>query len=132
MPINLKTIQARLDDSANTGLFRAELELYQVQFEAYLLQRLRPRTIRQHMAVIGMLIDYLCWDCQVTDFSQIRRGMVCSQFRHWHCGHTGDLESQVKTSVKKFFTYLLECHQIPMGQDVIKGLEIKLKTRVLF
>ncbi|AFY62614.1 hypothetical protein [Synechococcus sp. PCC 6312] len=112
-----------------TDAFRKEFETYLAQFENYLLTRLRLGTVRQHMAVIRMLIDYLCWDCQVAGFSQIKRGMVCSKFRRWHCGHTGDLESQVKTSVKKFFMYLIECHQIPIGQDVIKGLEIKLKSR---
>lgn len=129
MGLSLQTIQARLANSANTELFRAELLLYQLQFEAYLLERLRPRTVNNHRAIIGMLIDYLCWDCQVSDFTQIKRGMVCSQFRRWYCGHTGELESQAKASVKKFFTYLIERHQIPLGQDVIKGLEIKHKPQ---
>lgn len=127
MPLNLKTIQEQLANSANTDLFREELELYYIQFEAYLLQRLRPRTVNNHLAIIGTLIDYLCWDCQMTEFSQIKRGMVCSQFRRWYCGHTGELESQVETSVKKFFTYLITVQAIPLGQDVMKGLEIKLK-----
>lgn len=43
------------------------------------------------------------------NFDEITVGMVNSQFRKWHIRKVQDaLESELKTSVKKFFNFLAE------------------------
>ncbi len=88
--------------------FRKELNQQASQFKIFLQAKLKPRTIHRHIAVTGNLIDFLCFDCGVTQFEDIRRDMVCSSFRRWYCSNMKDLtESQVNASVKKFFHFLV-------------------------
>lgn len=107
--------------------FRKELRNHLNQFEVFLQQKLKPRTIHRHLCVIDTLIDFLCFDCNVSDFQEIHRSLVCSRFRRWYCSKIGDFtESEVNTSVKKFFAFLV-CEQgIAIGKDVLTGLNIKL------
>ena len=106
--------------------FRKELNIHLTQFEIFLQPKLKPRTISRHLVVISNLIDFLCFDCGVGSFQDIRRGMVCSRFRQWYCSNMADLtESQVNTSVKKFFSFLVFEQGVSIGQDVLKGLKIK-------
>jgi glutamate-1-semialdehyde aminotransferase len=110
------------DDSE---LFHKELERQADQFEAFLQAKLKPRTIYRHVVVIGNLIEFLCFDCGVTQFKEIRRGMVCSSFRRWYCSNMQDrTESEVNTSVKKFFHFLVREQGVSVGKDVLVGLEI--------
>ncbi len=105
--------------------FRKELEQQTNQFETFLQSKLKPRTIYRHAVVIGNLIDFLCFDCGVTQFQDIRRGMVCSSFRRWYCSNMQDrTESEVNTSVKKFFHFLVTEQNISVGKDVLAGLKI--------
>jgi len=111
-----------MDDSEQ---FRKELEQQADQFEAFLKSKLKPRTIYQHMVVIGHLVDFLCFNYGVTQFEDIRRGMVCSSFRRWYCSNMQDrTESEVNTSVKKFFHFLVMEQGISVGKDVLIGLKI--------
>lgn len=110
----------------NNEVFRKELEAKLSLFKIFLKENLKPRTIHRHVVVISNLIDYLCFDWGVSDYHQIRRGMVCSHFRRWYCSNIADLtESQVNTSVKKFFSFLLNEQNISVNEDVLKGLNIK-------
>jgi site-specific recombinase XerD len=92
-----------LDDSE----CRKYLESLQREFEISLSGKLSERTIRKHSANIGLLIDFLCFDCGVRDLDDITAGMVNSGFRRWHTNKVGDAtESELKSSVKKFFRFL--------------------------
>ncbi len=108
--------------------FRTQLKYQLNQFEAFLQKTLKPRTINRHIPVITSLIDFLCFDCSVSDYSQIRRSMVCSRFRQFHCSNTGDAESQVKTSVKKFISFLVFEKGIFIDKNVLKGLNLSQKS----
>ena len=109
----------------NSEPFRKELEQQARQFEVFLQAKLKPRTIYRHAVVIGNLIDFLCFDCEITRFEDIQRGMVCSRFRSWYCSNMQDrTESEVNTSVKKFFHFLVTEQGIPVGNDVLVGLKI--------
>ncbi|MFM7601972.1 MAG: hypothetical protein ACKO7R_12370 [Pseudanabaena sp.] len=106
--------------------FRTELKVHLAQFEVYLQQKLKPRTIHRHLCVIGTLIDFLCFGCNVSNFQEIHRSIVCSRFRRWYCSKIGDFtESEVNTSVKKFFDFLVCEQKIAIGKDVLTGLNIK-------
>jgi len=108
--------------------FRKELERQKGQFKTFLESKLKPRTIYRHMVVIGDLVDFLCFDCGVTQFKDIRRGMVCSSFRRWYCSNMQDrTESELNTSVKKFFHFLVTEQGVSVGKDVLAGLKISVK-----
>jgi len=83
------------------------LEKLRKEFEIYLADKLAKRTVYKHVVIIGLLIDYLCFDCGVRDLDDITVGMVNSGFRKWHTSKIQDaLESEIKSSVKKFFLFL--------------------------
>ncbi|WLE98630.1 MAG: hypothetical protein QTN59_07275 [Candidatus Electrothrix communis] len=104
---------------------RKELEQQLTEFEKFLQAKLKSRTVYGHAVVIGNLIDFLCFDCGVTRFQDIRRGMVCSRFRRWYCSNMQDrTESQVNTSVRKFFHFLATEQGVSVGTDVLVGLKI--------
>jgi hypothetical protein len=86
---------------------REYLEHLRKQFEISLSSKLSKRTINKHSAIIGLLIDFLCFDCQLRGLDEVTVGMVNSQFRRWHIRKVGDMqESELKTAVKKFFIFL--------------------------
>lgn len=87
--------------------FRAYLEKLRKEFEVFLSDKLSKRTIYKHSVIIGLLIDFLCFDCGLRSLDDLTVGMVNSQFRRWHISKIGDAqESEIKTAVKKFFMFL--------------------------
>ena len=119
----------RMNDDNDNEIFKTELKVQLAQFEIFLQQNLKPRTIFRHSCVIDTLIDFLCFDCNVRNFQEIRRGMVCSRFRQWYCSNIADLsESQVNASVKKFFSFLVFEQRIAIAKDVLTGLKIKSES----
>jgi hypothetical protein len=68
----------RILEDEDTEGFKRKLKIYLTEFEIFLQPKLKPRTIYQHLVVIGNLIDFLCFDCNVNSFEEIRRSMVCS------------------------------------------------------
>jgi len=109
-------------------VFQEELKSHLAKFEIFLQQKFKLRTIHNHVVVISHLIDFICWDCNVSSFLEIHRGMVCSRFRQWYCSNTGDSESQANASVKKFFTFLVFEQGITINKDVLTGLKIKINS----
>ena len=79
-----------MDDEDNER-FRKKLKAQLAKFDAFLVNKLKPRTISRHKMVINTLISFLCVDCDVSDYQEIRRGMVCSRFRRWYCSNIADL-----------------------------------------
>jgi hypothetical protein len=107
--------------------FREQLDSYCNDFEDYLMQSVTKRTAHKHSCVTSLLIDYLHWDCSVSSFSEITRGMVCSSFRRWYASKVADLsETEINTSVKKFFSYLVNERGVEVGKDILVGLKIKV------
>jgi hypothetical protein len=93
----------------NEDQFRECFEAILKEYERHLLSQFSERTVRKHTVIISLLIDYLCFDCGVSNFDEITVGMVNSQFRKWHTSKIQDaLESELKTAVKKFFNFLAQ------------------------
>lgn len=91
----------------NDDQCRKHLESLQKEFEVSLAGKLSERAIRKHSANIGLLIDFLCFDCGVRDLDDITVGMINSGFRRWHTSKVGDAtENELKSSVRKFFRFL--------------------------
>ncbi len=87
--------------------FRSYLDNLQQEFSVFLSSRVSKRTVRKHSAIIGLFIDFICFDCQVRSIIAVTRGMANSYFRKWYNSKIGDVtESELKTAIKKFFIFL--------------------------
>jgi hypothetical protein len=86
---------------------RKQLEQYARDFERALAQQYAPKTVRKHLAIITLFIDFVCWDTDVRRMEEITRGIANSAFRQWYLRKVGDrTESELKTAIKKFFQFL--------------------------
>ena len=90
-----------------TERFRDYLSNLSKEFEEHLLSTRSPRTANKHATIIGLFIDFLCYNTDVRRLEDITRGIANSYFRRWYISKVGDCtESELKTAVKKFFEYL--------------------------
>jgi hypothetical protein len=86
---------------------RKQLEQCARDFEHVLTQQYAPKTVRKHMAIIALFIDFVCWYTDVCRVEEITRGIANSYFRQWYLSKVGDrTESELKTAIKKFFQFL--------------------------
>jgi site-specific recombinase XerD len=86
---------------------RKQLEQCARDCELVLTQQYAPKTVRKHMAIIALFIDFVCWNTDVCRIEEITRGIANSYFRQWHLSKVGDrTESELKTAIKKFFQFL--------------------------
>jgi hypothetical protein len=86
---------------------RKQLEQWAREFQRLLAQQYAPKTVRKHMAILGLFIDFVCWDTDVRRIEEITRGIANSAFRQWYLRKVGDrTESELKTTIKRFFQYL--------------------------
>jgi hypothetical protein len=91
----------------NDNECRYYLEYLQAKFEEYLSRKLSSRTVNKQVAIVGLLIDFLCFDCNLKGMDDITVGMANSYFRKWYLSKVGDAtESELKTAIKKFFIFL--------------------------
>jgi hypothetical protein len=82
---------------------RTQLEQYARDFERTLARQYAPKTVRKHLAIITLFIDFVCWDTDVRRVEEITRGIANSAFRQWYLRKVGDrTESELKTAIKKF------------------------------
>jgi site-specific recombinase XerD len=88
---------------------RKQLEQCARDFERALAQQYAPKTVRKHMAIIALFIDFVCWDTDVCRIEEMTRGIANSAFRQWYLRKVGDrTESELKTAIKKFFQFLAQ------------------------
>jgi hypothetical protein len=88
---------------------RTQLEQCAGDFGRALAQQYAPKTVRKHMAIIALFIDFVCWDTDVRRIEEITRGIANSAFRQWYLRKVGDrTESELKTAIKKFFQFLAQ------------------------
>ena len=62
---------------------RKQLEQCARDFEHVLTQQYAPKTVRKHMAIIALFIDFVCWNTDVCRIEEITRGIANSYFRQW-------------------------------------------------
>jgi len=87
--------------------FRNYLESLQYEFELYLEKQFSQRTARKHSHVIGLFIDFVCFDCGLEDIQDITRGIANSYFRKWYMSKVGwEPERELKVAIRKFFQFL--------------------------
>ena len=102
---------------------RKQLEQYARDFEHALAQQYAPKTVRKHMAIIALFIDFVCWDTDVCRIEEITRGIANSAFRQWYLRKVGDrTESELKTAIKKFFQFLAQDKGIT-NEAVLKSFQ---------
>ena len=86
---------------------RTQLEQYARDFEHTLARQYAPKTVRKHLAIITLFIDFVRWDTDVRRVEDITRGIANSSFRQGYLRKVGDrTESELKTAIKKFFRFL--------------------------
>ena len=89
--------------------FRDFLEKLNKEFWQYLSEKFSVRTARKHSNIVGLFIDFLCWNTDVKSIDEITRGIANSHFRKWYMSKIGDCsESDLKTAIKKFFQFINE------------------------
>jgi|GEM_PF-443092 len=109
-------IEAPSDRETEFQPLRHQLQGLNTEFEHFLSYSFTPKTVRKHSGVIQIFIDYLEWDTDVTSIEDITRGIANSYFRTWYLNGANDLrESELKTSIKKFFRFLAEQKNIVYG-----------------
>ncbi len=114
-----------LGKKSNEISFREQLEELNREFEQSLNTKYSNRTARKHYQVVDLFIDFICWDMQVKSIDEITRGMANSYFRRWYISKIGDrTESELKTSIKKFFQYLHESKDIT-NEVVLRSFQRK-------
>jgi site-specific recombinase XerD len=88
---------------------RTQLEHYAQDFARALADHATPKTVRKHTAILALFIDFVCWNTDVQQLGEITRGIANSQFRQWYQRKVRDqTESELKTTIKRFFTFLAE------------------------
>ena len=116
-------IEAPLDREAEFRPLRSQLRQLNGEFKQFLSQSFTPKTVRKHSGIIDLFIDYLEWDTDVTSIDDITRGIANSYFRRWYLNGTNDLrDSELKTSIKKFFRFLAEQKNI-VNEPVLKSFK---------
>ncbi len=97
---------------------RNYLEYLQSKFKEHLSRNLSSRTVNKQVAIVGLLIDFLCSDCDLKKMDDITVGMANSYFRKWYLSKVGDAtESELKTAVKKFFLFLND--EVGVGNEKV-------------
>jgi site-specific recombinase XerD len=65
--------------------------------------------IHKHAQILALFIDFVCGDTDVRRIEEITRGIANSHFRRWYQRKVGDrTESELKTTIKRFFHFLAE------------------------
>ena len=107
---------------------RTQLERCAHDFTQALARQYTPKTIRKHAQILTLFIDFVCWDTDVRRIDEITRGIANSHFRQWYQRKVGDrTESELKTTMKKFFHFLAEEKGIRRGS----AQKLSALTRVL-
>lgn len=116
-------IEALGEREAKFQPLRRQLSQLNQEFENFLALSFTSKTIRKHTNVIHLFIDFLEWHTDVTSIDDITRGIANSYFRRWYLSKIGDLrESEIKTSIKKFFRFLAEQKNI-VNEPVLKSFK---------
>ena len=79
-------------------------------FASALEKKYVKKTVRKHIGVIELFIDFICRYTEVQNISDISKGMVNTQFRQWWKRKVWDStsESEIRVALKKFFVFLAE------------------------
>ena len=102
---------------------RTQLERCARDFTQALARQYTPKTIRKHAQILTLFIDFVCWDTDVRRIDEITRGIANSHFRQWYQRKVGDrTESELKTTIKKFFHFLAEAKGIG-NEAVLKSFQ---------
>jgi hypothetical protein len=114
-----------INDIPDDGPCRLYFDPLVQEFEASLADTLSARTIRKHIFIIGALVDFLCFDCGVSNFDDLTVGMVNSGFRRWFSSKIGRAtEGEVKTAVRKFFLFLAKEKEFN-NEKILRSLQPK-------
>lgn len=83
------------------------LHALNIEFGEYLSNSLSARAVRKHCSRVSLFVDFVCWDTDTKNIEGITKGIANSYFRRWYMSKIADCtETELKTSIKKFFLFL--------------------------
>jgi len=90
--------------------FRNHLESLNREFAAYLSQSCSVRTVRKHVGIVEMFIEFLCRYTDVEKIEDITKGIANTHFHRWYRRKVWDstTPAELKTGIIKFFTFLAQ------------------------
>ena len=88
--------------------FRQHLEGLRAEFEQHLAARYSRKTVRKHVQIVALFVDFLCDYTDVETIEEITRGMANSAFRQWYKRKVLDAATpdDLRVALKRFFQFL--------------------------
>ena len=88
--------------------FRQYLLQLNNDFDEFLSDQFTERTVRKHINIIALFIEFICRQNDVEKIEDITKGMVKTHFKKWWKRKVWDSTTpdQLRASLKKFFLFL--------------------------
>ena len=116
-------LEAREQAQRQREPFKKSLLDFNNKFHDSLTAKFTKKTARKHAGIVSMFIEFIAGYTDVESVEAITKGMANSYFRRWYKKKVWDktTESEIKTALKKFFTYLKEEENV-INDVVLKSL----------
>ena len=97
------------------------------EYEEFLSIKLTQKTVRKHIQISDLFINFLCFDNGISNFNEITVGIANSYFRKWFRSKIDPSfgETELKGSIKKFIQFLHVDKRITFDDKVLKSFKIK-------
>ena len=88
--------------------FRQSLEGLRSEFEQHLAAQYSRKTVRKHVQIVALFVDFLCDYTDVATIEEVSRGMANSAFRQWYKRKVLDAATadDLRVALKRFFQFL--------------------------
>ena len=88
--------------------FRQSLAGLRAEFEQHLAAKYSRQTVRKHVQIVALFVDFLCDYTDVETIEEISRGMANSAFRQWYQRQVLDAATadDLRVALKRFFQFL--------------------------
>jgi site-specific recombinase XerD len=88
--------------------FRRYLDGLKDEFAADLAATYARKTVRKHVWIVEMFVEFLCRQTDVERIEEITRGMVNTHFRQWYKRKVLDAATpdDLRVALKRFFQFL--------------------------
>jgi site-specific recombinase XerD len=93
-------------------------------FATNLEKKYAEKTVRKHVGIISLFVDFICRYTDVQNILEITKGMVNTQFKKWWKRKVWDstTENELRIALKKFFIFLAEEKNI-VNTTALKALK---------
>ncbi len=112
------------DDEQDSEIFRQSLLALCDEFSEFLSEKYARKTVRKHVSIIELFVDFIDQYTEAKNISEITKGMVNTQFRKWWKRKVWDSSSEndLRVALNKFFNFLADRKNI-VNDAVLKALK---------